>query len=103
MVDEDPIAVGETCFIDSLGSGVDDCEAAAYCVLGTPADGVCTPYCGGSPDAPVCDNPDTACALLGGVDLPLCMPTCDSDSDCGDYSTCEDRGFGQTTCIPGGY
>ena len=102
VVDEDPVAVGEPCYEDTTGSGFDPCGADSYCVYASP-DAVCTPYCQGSADAPVCDDPDTTCALLGGVDLPVCMPACTTDDDCADGATCADGGLGETACIPGVY
>ena len=47
--------------------------------------GVCTPHCVGSPDAPSCDDPNRVCSINGDGVLTLCLPTCDPLTD-----TCDD-------------
>lgn len=82
---------GTACVSDNAGQGTppgsiclngadgwDTCDAASMCVQFGSGEGACVAFCGGSPDAPVCDDPAQVCARVDHVwPLSLCVPPCD--------------------------
>jgi len=77
---EDPGAPGDPCTVEGSGvSGIDDCELGAMCWAVDPDTNIghCVAMCTGSPDAPICEDPATACAIANDGVLHLCLPTCD--------------------------
>ena len=79
-VDRDPDAVDEPCTVQGSGvSGIDSCELGALCwdVDLETGEGRCMPYCSGSENAPVCDEPNRWCRITSNSVLPLCLPDCD--------------------------
>ncbi len=99
-VDPDPDLAGEQCQVEGSGvSGIDTCEAGAFCWDTDDAgNGMCVPYCQGSESEPTCDNPSEAPAA--GKEFCICLPMCDPllndcPVGCGCYST-EDR----FQCVP---
>lgn len=99
-VDPDPDLAGDECQVEGSGvSGIDSCEAGAFCWdTNTEGTGMCVPYCQGSENAPTCDNPNEAPAA--GKEFCICLPTCDPlindcPVGCGCYAT--DSRF---QCVP---
>lgn len=70
---------GDPCTTEGGGvSGLDDCEKGAMCWDVDEEDhGVCVALCTGTPDMPLCDDPDQACAVVNEGALNLCLDTCD--------------------------
>lgn len=80
---EHPDHAGEPCTVEgSVASGVDSCDLATMCWFIDPdtLTGVCTPYCTGSPDQPVCAD-GTTCMIGNDAVLSLCLPICDPLGD----------------------
>ncbi len=105
-LDPDPVGVGETCTAMGSGlSGVDNCEAGAMCFNVDPAtlEGTCVELCGCSLDTPLCETPDTTCAISNGGTLPLCRPVCNplDPTSCPDNQNCVPIG-GLFICAPDG-
>ncbi len=89
---DDPHAVGEPCTAEgTFVSGIDTCEGGAICRGSDDEtlEGICIEMCSGSPEAPICD--DTESATCTGTVVPLCLPICDPL-----LGTCAD-GF---ACVP---
>ncbi len=79
-IDEDPDGVDEPCaVVRSAVSGVDSCALGSICWDLDPQtlEGTCMPYCTGSNDAPVCDDPNRRCHINAHGVLALCIPQCD--------------------------
>ncbi len=89
-VAEDPVGIGERCHVEGWStSGIDDCESRAMCRIEDleTNEGQCIPFCLGSWDHPVCEDPDRACDSVGHI--PLCVPVCDPlQQDCADGELC---------------
>jgi hypothetical protein len=70
--------IGEPCMHQGIFSGEDSCDDTALCygavVIGGTWPGICRPYCGGTEDAPTCEDADYVCSR---GDLPACLPECD--------------------------
>lgn len=78
-IDPAAVAVGAVCTVQGSGvSGIDDCELGAMCWGVDPMtnQGTCIELCGCSYDNPLCDTPNTACAVVNSGVLPLCTPVC---------------------------
>ena len=76
---EEPVAIGGACVVeDGPYSGIDDCEAHAFCLGVDPRtlEGVCVGFCTGAPEAPSCASRDDHCAISGGSALAICLPKC---------------------------
>ncbi|MBZ5710243.1 hypothetical protein [Nannocystis pusilla] len=72
-VAESPAQAGEPCVVEGSGDEqTDNCDFALACW-----GDICVPQCTGTPDAPVCDDPATACVITNNEVLTLCLPTCD--------------------------
>jgi len=85
-----PGQVGDPCTVEgSAVSGLDDCDEGAMCYNVSVEDnmGTCFELCGGSPDAPTCD--EGLCAIYNDGNLPLCLLDCDPLlQDCGPEQLC---------------
>ena len=71
---------GDECTVEGSGvSGVDSCEKGAMCwnVSQETGKGTCVAFCTGSPEAPMCADPDSFCAIANDGVLTLCFPNCD--------------------------
>lgn len=69
---------GDECTVEgSAVSGVDDCDVGLMCydVQAKTNTGTCFELCGGSPNAPTCD--EGLCAVYNDGTLPLCLTDCD--------------------------
>lgn len=77
-VDANPKEPGDECQVEGDGkSGIDDCAPSAMCWNVEDGTGTCLAFCEGSPDAPTCSDPDTACSITNDGVLILCLPLCD--------------------------
>jgi hypothetical protein len=71
---------GDSCISGGVVEGTDDCDANSHCwdvmdVDGQPI-GVCTEFCAGTPDDPIC-APGTSCLIANEGSITLCIQTCD--------------------------
>lgn len=92
-IDPNPNAVDDPCTVQGSGvSGIDDCDLGAMCWDVDPKTnmGTCVELCSCSPDFPVCNTPNTACAISNEGVLVLCLPVCNplDDDACPDGQGC---------------
>ncbi len=104
-LDPNPGAPGDACTVEGSGvSGIDDCETSAMC-FGVDTEtgmGTCVEMCTGSPQAPVCDTPNTTCTISNMGVLILCRPVCNPLADeCPDGQGCYPVGDAMV-CSPDG-
>lgn len=72
-----PAQNGDECtVVGGVASGVDDCDISSMCwnVDANTGLGVCVAFCGGTQDAPTCEDPATVCMIDGSGALNLCLP-----------------------------
>ncbi|MCA9686883.1 MAG: ribulose phosphate epimerase, partial [Myxococcales bacterium] len=70
-------AAGEPCHYDGPNPGTDDCDGESWCWAGLGGqEGVCVPFCMGTPDEPICP-PKSFCPLTGSGVFNICLPACD--------------------------
>ncbi|KIG17433.1 hypothetical protein DB30_03352 [Enhygromyxa salina] len=71
---------GDSCTYTGTASASDSCGADSHCWdvmdVDGQAVGVCTPFCDGSPDDPIC-GPGTSCLVANEGSITLCIETCD--------------------------
>ncbi len=75
----DPDGVDEPCTVEGNGvSGIDSCDLGSICleVDGRTLEGTCVPYCTGSRNAPVCDDPARYCQISARGVLAICIAPC---------------------------
>ena len=91
-IDADPGEPGDPCTVEvSPTSGIDDCELGTMCWNVDPRTntGVCVALCTGDLAAPICEDPQTHCAISGVGVLALCLPTCHPFvQDCAENEGC---------------
>lgn len=90
-VDESAGLDGDPCLVEGSGtSGLDNCALGSMCWdVDAENNGTCVALCSGTPEEPVCEAPDTACAILNDGVLPVCLPVCDPLlQDCDDGEGC---------------
>lgn len=84
--------VGEACSVQGgPTAGIDNCVLGTMCWGVDPEtnDGYCVAQCRGSENAPVCDDPTTACVMGNDGSINLCPPTCDPVSqNCPEDEAC---------------
>jgi hypothetical protein len=85
-------AIGDTCISAGIVEATDDCGLDSICWDVMDIDGVltgvCTPFCAGTADVPICD-PGSSCMIASDGSITLCIPTCDPlIQDCGDALGC---------------
>ena len=71
-------APNERCEVDAhLTSGHDDCDVGSMCWHVDPhtLEGMCIPFCDGSPANPSCADPGHECVIVNPV-VPLCLRGC---------------------------
>jgi hypothetical protein len=83
---------GDVCTWGGIVEATDDCGADSICWDVMDVDGqligVCTPFCGGTADAPICE-PGTSCIIANDGSVTLCLKTCDPLlQDCGAGLAC---------------
>jgi len=78
-VDANPQQPGDPCMVEGGGtSGIDNCALGAMCwAVDQDGMGVCVEQCTGTPDAPICSDPEAVCAITNMGSLILCLSTCD--------------------------
>jgi hypothetical protein len=73
-------AEGDSCIYDGKEAGTDDCDAQTLCWMTQIVDGeeigVCTPFCEGNANNPICD-PGLSCGISNGGSINMCVPNCD--------------------------
>jgi hypothetical protein len=73
-------SAGDPCTYGGTVEATDNCDADTHCWDVMDVDGmalgVCTPFCGGTADDPVCP-PDTSCLIANDGSINLCVATCD--------------------------
>jgi hypothetical protein len=73
-------AAGDPCTYGGTVEATDDCDADTHCWDVMDVDGmavgVCTPFCTGTADDPIC-GPDTSCLIANEGSINLCVATCD--------------------------
>lgn len=92
-LDPDPNAVGDPCTVEGSGvSGIDDCDIGAMCwdVDAETNMGTCIELCSCAEDFPVCNTPNTQCAISNDGVLILCLPVCNplDEAACPDGQGC---------------
>lgn len=84
--------LGDTCTSNDVALGTDDCGPDSLCwdtmdVEGEQV-GVCTPFCTGSANDPICE-PGRSCVIVNEGSINLCIATCDPLlQECGDGLGC---------------
>jgi hypothetical protein len=83
---------GDTCIWGGIVEATDDCGADSICWDVMDVDGqllgVCTEYCGGTADDPICP-PETSCIIINEGSINLCITSCDPLlQDCGAGLAC---------------
>jgi hypothetical protein len=85
-------SAGDTCTYAGIVDASDDCDENTHCWDVMDVDGmnvgVCTPFCTGTPDDPIC-APGTSCLIANDGSINLCITTCDPLlQDCGAGLAC---------------
>jgi hypothetical protein len=101
---------GDPCVLEgSAVSGVDTCGVGSLCWASDPetVEGTCVQMCTGSPDLPVCDDPQRACAMTNEGTVTVCLMACDPlVGDClegeGCYPLAGDETVPMFVCAPTG-
>jgi hypothetical protein len=90
---------GEACVYGGPQDATDDCGPTSYCFQVMEVDGqsigVCTPFCQGIPDDPICPM-GTDCLIANEGEITLCVAPCDPLlQDCGPGLGCffQQQGF----------
>ena len=72
---------GDECIYDGAALGSDDCDATNVCWNAIDVEGqligTCFPFCTGSLDNPVCNDPGTSCRVVNDGAIAVCLPNCD--------------------------
>jgi hypothetical protein len=104
-VDPQAKGPGEPCRFDGdPWGGIDDCAKGSLCAyVDEEGLGTCVELCSGSPEEPVCSDPDAMCQLCENDCPSLCLPTCDPLApDCAPGFVCAPTQEGPFVCAPGG-
>jgi hypothetical protein len=85
-------AAGDPCISAGAVEGTDDCDQDTFCweVMDVEGQlvGVCTPFCGGTMEEPICD-PGFSCVIANTGSINLCISLCDPLlQDCGAELAC---------------
>jgi hypothetical protein len=71
---------GDACTWDGTSAATDSCGADSHCwdvmEVDGQLEGVCTPFCDGTPNDPIC-GPETSCLIANEGSITLCIQTCD--------------------------
>ena len=83
---------GDICIYGGTVEATDDCDDTSHCWNVVDVDGmnvgVCAPFCGGTPDEPLCPE-FSACLIANDGTITLCLDTCDPlAQDCGPTTGC---------------
>ncbi|MEM6292730.1 MAG: hypothetical protein AAGA54_15765 [Myxococcota bacterium] len=99
---DDPAGPGEPCLPEiDIGSGFDDREAGSTCWPFGDAFR-CRSICNGTPNAPLCDDPNAHCTVSGDSIATICSPSCDplDPASSPDGSRCDPSAPDCLTCVP---
>jgi hypothetical protein len=92
MIADNPGQPGDECTVEGTGvSGIDDCDIGVMCWDVDPKTnvGTCVAMCTGDESNPICEDPDTTCAIANDGAIILCLPNCDPLlQDCADGQAC---------------
>lgn len=93
-------SAGEDCQYDGPAASTDDCDGTSWCWdSDVDGEGVCRPFCTGTPDMPECP-PMSQCTISGDGVINICLPTCDPViQDCSDGLACYWTG-NEFNCVP---
>jgi hypothetical protein len=85
-------AIGDTCVWGGIVAATDDCGDDSICWDVMDVDGqnlgVCTQYCDGTADNPICP-PETSCIIINEGSITVCIVNCDPLlQDCGAGLAC---------------
>ena len=70
-------SIGDPCTYDGTAASTDTCGADSWCWnVNEEGQGVCTGFCTGSPDDPICD-PGYGCSIANNGSITLCLLSCD--------------------------
>lgn len=80
---------GQSCALDSLAEGTDDCDEQGYCFfVDDNQKGTCQAFCQGNPDAPECAE-GTTCSIANQGTINLCIQACHPlEFDCPEGFAC---------------
>jgi hypothetical protein len=80
---------GDPCTYSGTAESIDDCGADSFCWnVDVEGIGVCTPFCDGTVDSPLCE-PDQGCTIANNGSINLCLQSCDPLlQDCEAGSVC---------------
>jgi hypothetical protein len=80
---------GDSCTYSGTADSIDDCGADSFCWnVDAEGVGVCTAFCEGTVDDPVC-GPDQGCTVANDGSINLCLQSCDPLlQDCEEGSVC---------------
>jgi hypothetical protein len=75
-------APGDSCVYNGANLGTDDCDATSVCWNAIDDGngvlvGTCYPFCTGSVDNPMCDDPAQSCRVVNEGVITICLPRCD--------------------------
>jgi hypothetical protein len=91
-VADNPGQPGDECTVEGSGtSGIDDCDIGVMCWDVDPKTnmGTCVAMCTGDESNPICEDPDTSCAIANDGAIVLCLPACDPIvQDCAEGQAC---------------
>ncbi|PRP93061.1 hypothetical protein ENSA5_45530 [Enhygromyxa salina] len=80
---------GEACTYGGIVEATDDCDQGSHCFHVEGTEGVCTAFCTGTADDPVCD-PGTECLISNEGSINLCLTSCHPvTQDCADGYACD--------------
>ncbi len=98
-----PDQPGDACSVEGSDvSGLDSCGPGAMCWSVDPEtnEGTCFPFCQGSSDSPLCEDPNALCSITNEGVLALCLPTCSPLlQDCAESHGCYPLN-GDFGCMP---
>ncbi len=77
-LDPMPDPIGAPCTVEGSGvSGIDSCDVGAMCWnVDDFNNGTCVEMCSCSPVNPICNTPDTACAIANDGVIAVCLSAC---------------------------
>ncbi len=77
---DDPGTIGEPCTVqDHPWSGIDTCDATSMCFGADEItlESICSGFCAGAPDNPICEDPNALCIMTGDSVAAPCLASCD--------------------------
>ena len=91
-ISDNPGQPGDECTVEGSGtSGIDTCDLGSMCWDVDPKTnmGTCAAMCTGDESNPICEDPDTTCAITNDGAIVLCLAACDPIlQDCVEGQAC---------------